>query len=138
MISYLDRMPCELPWAARSAVFGLRLWVDALKQGRHPPDVLAQLFRRFGTAGAAWPAHNFFYWVSAHVTRAIQLGCPCCGRVSDDEALLLAAIFAPNPETARAALSGFASPQTLEGAVRLALVLGAELNAHQLDAPRAG
>jgi hypothetical protein len=88
---------------------------------------------RFEIYGALWPAHNFFYWMLVHPTRPIDLGCPCCGRVSDDEALILAALFAPLPAASRAALAELVAPLALNGAVRLAKGFGAELATGRFD-----
>jgi hypothetical protein len=127
MLAYLDRAPCALPLPERTALMGFRLWAAELRRDRCPLTALRFLYARFGASGALWPAHNFQYWVLAHAARPIELGCPCCGGVKDDEALILAAQFAASEEQACAALAPLVTPVAHAGAVRLARRCGEEL-----------
>lgn len=127
MLAYLDRLPLDLPLGPRLGLMSVRLWARRMKEGLCPLGVLRPLYDRFEARGALWPAHNFLYWLTAHVARPIDLGCPCCGRVSEDEALILAAMFAEDDAPARAALTPLVSAAALGGAVRLARSFGVEI-----------
>ncbi|MEJ0061561.1 MAG: hypothetical protein WDM79_19230 [Terricaulis sp.] len=76
-----------------------------MRRDRCPIGVLRHALPRWNAQGALWPAHNFLSWLLAYAARGIELGCPCCGRVSDDEALMLAALFAGDRTQAQAALA---------------------------------
>lgn len=127
MLAFLDRTMPELPLGPRIGLAAMRLWAGEQRHNRCPIGVLRALFTRFGVPGALWPAHNFLYWVLAHETRPIELGCPDCGRVSEDEALLLAALFAPDLAAAEASLRALVVPVAVPGARRIAQSFGAEL-----------
>lgn len=134
MLAYLDRMPPELDPPVRLCLMAIRLWGTETRQDRCPVGLLRQLFARFHRPGALWPTHNFLYWTLAHAARPVRLGCPCCGRVADDEALLLAAIFAETAEQARAALTPLVIPIAADRAARMARCVGGEFSASKNDA----
>ena len=129
MLAYLDRTPPELPLPQRVALMGMRVWAREVRCKRSPITPLQSLFARFDTPGALMPAHSFLYWSATHAARAIDLGCPCCGRVSEDEALMLAAMFMGDVNASCAAMRGIVAPVALAGAVRLAREFGVELQA---------
>ncbi len=129
MLAYLDRSPCELPLPARLGLMAMRLWAGEVRRNRRPIDLLQGLFENWGTPGALWPAHSFLYWTASHTLRPISLGCPCCGRVSDDEAMILSALFPREEEAACAAMSELVTPDAVTGAARLAQLWRAELAA---------
>lgn len=136
MLTYLDRSPPELENRARLALMTIRLWATEMRRDRCPIGVLRHALPRWNAQGALWPAHNFLSWLLAYAARGIELGCPCCGRVSDDEALMLAALFAGDRTQAQAALATLVGSDALDGAVRRARMLGAEFNAVEPIAPR--
>lgn len=135
MLSYLDRLPGELHLAPRVVLMALRLWAGEVRAGRRPIALLEGLLTRFAMQGALWPAHNFFYWTASHTARPIALGCPCCARVSDDEALILSAVFGGEARVAQAALAALLTPCALGSGVSLAMALSGEL---QSAAPTEG
>lgn len=133
LLTYLERTAEELAPGPRLGVCAARLWARDVRQGGCPVGPLRHLFARAGVFGALWPVHNFLYWTAAHAQRQIDLGCPCCGEVSDDEAQMLAAMFAGSKDAARAALRDLVTPIALDGAVRLAMAAGRELTSERLE-----
>ncbi len=127
MYEYLDRMPPELPLPARVAHMSLRLWAKDVMQNRCPLTIQRDLFLRFGVSGALWPAHIFYAWIFAHAQRPINIGCPCCGRIGDDEAMLLTAVMSNDPVRMRACLRQLLAADAVERGVRAAKGFGAEL-----------
>lgn len=126
MLAFMDRTPDELPPTARMALTVMRIWMKERIAGRCPVWPLRIVLTRCGTIGALWPLHNFMSWTAAHARRPF-LG-PCqCGRVSDDEALLLSAMFAESDAQAHAALSSMIGEGAVVRAVRGARSFGAEL-----------
>lgn len=129
MLAFVDRTPDQLAPAPRVAVTAVRLWARELARAGCPVGALRQLFHGLHAPGALWPAHGFFHWIGAHAARKIELGCPCCGSVSEDEALILSALFAVNEEAAEAALRALVAEPALPGARRRARGFSAELGA---------
>lgn len=127
MLQYLDQPLANLGGPERLAVLGLRVWARALRDGNCPMAALAGLFGLAGAGHALGPAHTFFSWMAAHAEHQLMLGCPCCGRVSEDEALLLAAMFADEPAAGLAAARALALPEAAVGAAGLARALGRQL-----------
>lgn len=133
MYAFLDKRPGELAPPHRVLLGALRLWADALTAGRCAMTPLDALYQHWALEGALWPTHNFFSWVSVHARRRIVLGCPTCGSVSEDEALLLSAVFpAPqvSPDATQVALGDLVSDEASPQALRLAFALGEELRRH--------
>lgn len=120
MLAYLDRRPTELGLRARLALLVARIWANAMNARQCPLKAIEPVFTKWGVAGALWPAHYFLYWTLANAARPFALGCPCCGRIGDDEALLLSAMMTTNDDVARAALRDVVHAGALTTAVRLA------------------
>jgi hypothetical protein len=132
MLEFLDRPVITLDPQHAFVVIGLRLWVAAGLSGRCALADLACFSRRRGQYGALYPAHSFYYWTTEHARRRLCLGCPCCGRVGDDEALLLAAVFGAD-DARTAALADVIAPIALRSGVRLARALRANLRAEDMS-----
>jgi hypothetical protein len=108
-----------------------------MRMGKNPLPALQNWLAFCGAEGAGWPAHNFFYWVAAHRNRALYLGCPCCGTVSEDEAMLLAITFPDLPKDGRIppmALGALVHAQAIPQGARLAETLRAVLATSKLSA----
>jgi hypothetical protein len=127
MLAYLDHAPDELGLRARLALLAARTWAMAMNARRCPLPALARLCARWGVPDAAWSAHCFFQWTFVNARKPLTLGCPCCGRVGDDEAQLLAAILNRDEGAVHAALSDVVRGDALNTAVRLAGKLRASL-----------
>jgi hypothetical protein len=127
MLDCVDQRASSLPPAPRVLVLGLRLWAKALERGRCPVAPLHGVLVHRGVSGALWPAHNLFSWTVEHASRRLYLGCPCCGRVGDDEALLLAAVLADGEPQREAALSGLIAQDAVPRGLRMARALQGEL-----------
>jgi hypothetical protein len=127
MYDFLDRRLSELPQPAQCLVLALRLWAAATKEARCTIQPLNILYSRAGHAGAAWPSLNYFAWLGAHMRRPFTLGCPTCGSVSEDEALLLTAVFQFSQQSARHALSELIHERALDRALRFGRLLALEL-----------
>ncbi len=127
MYDYLDRAPSELAMPARLAHMSLRLWARDVRVERCPMHVLRDLFGRFGAPGALWPAHNFYSHAFGYAVRPLAMGCPRCGRVTDDEALLLSVLLAKDDAQAEGALKAFLPPPALNRVRRAARTFHAEL-----------
>ncbi|HVY03901.1 MAG TPA: hypothetical protein VG983_09620 [Caulobacterales bacterium] len=127
MLAYLDKAPLELDRPARLCLAALRLWSLAMRDRRCPINELRDLFTRVDAHGAIWPAHNLFWCVAFHARRPLHLGCPCCGRVSDDEATLLTAILADGAAQSEIALADLIESAGKTQARRFAAALAAEL-----------
>lgn len=127
MYDYLDRAPCDLAMPARLAHMSLRLWAKDVRVDRCPMVGLRQLFGGFGVPGALWPAHNFYSNAFAYAVRPLAMGCPCCGRVTDDEALLLSALLAKTDAHAEGAMKAFLPAPAITRVRRAAKTFNAEL-----------
>lgn len=127
MYDYLDRAPSELAMPARLAHISLRLWAKEVREERCPMGVLRDLFGRFGAPGALWPAHNFYSNAFGYAVRPLVMGCPCCGRVTDDEALLLSALLARTDAQAEGAMKAFLPAPAITRVRRAAKTFHAEL-----------
>jgi len=127
MYDYLDRAPCVLAMPARLAHTSLRLWARDVREERCPMTTLRDLFGRFGAPGALWPAHNFYSSAFGYAVRPLAMGCPCCGRVTDDEALLLSALMAKTDAQAEGALKAFLPVPAINRVRRAAKTFQAEL-----------
>ncbi len=127
MLEYLDQPLANLGGPERLAVLGLRVWARALRDGTCPSRALAGIVDLAGAGHALGPAHTFFSWMVAHAEHQLMLGCPCCGRVSEDEAFLLAAMFAAEPAAGYAAARALAKSEAAVAAASLARVLGRQL-----------
>ncbi len=68
--------------------------------------VMRDLFGRLGAPGALRPAHNFNSNAFGYAVRPLAMGCPCCGCVTDDEALLLSALPAKTDAKGRGRADG--------------------------------
>ncbi|MET0547284.1 MAG: hypothetical protein ABWZ40_13340 [Caulobacterales bacterium] len=131
MYEYLDRYPPQLDLPARIGHMSLRLWAKDVRSDRCPMMTLRSLFSRFGVSGALWPVHNFYSWTFAHAARPITVGCPCCGVVADDEAMLLTAIMAEDSAQINACLRSLITEQALARAIPMARCVGQELRLAQ-------
>ena len=135
MYDYLDRAPFELAMPARLAHASWRLWARHVREERCPIMTLRDLFGRFSAPGALWPAHNFYSSAFGYAVRPLAMGCPCCGRVTDDEALLLSALLARTDAQAEGAMKAFLPARAITRVRRAAKIFHAELllaarNAH--------
>ena len=131
MYAYCDRRPCQLPIAARTAVLGLRIWVRAMYARKDRLRTLQSWLTEVRAGTVAWPAHNFYYWLGAHGSRPFCLGCPGCGAVSEDEAMMLSALLPEDSEarTSPEALSAIINPDAAVHGAALADKLRAALDA---------
>lgn len=127
MYDYLDRAPSELAMPARLSHMSLRLWAKEVREGRCPMATLRELFTVFGVPGALWPAHNFYSNAFGYATRPLAMGCPCCGRVTDDEALLLSVLRGETDAMAEGALKAFLPAPAIPRVRRAGKSFNAEL-----------
>ncbi len=127
MYDFLDRAPSELAMPARLAHMSLRLWAREVRQECCPMHTRRDLFGRVGAPGALWPAHNFYSNAFGYAVRPLAMGCPCCGRVTDDEALLLSALLAKSDAQADGAMKAFLPAPALNRVRRAAKTFHAEL-----------
>lgn len=127
MIEYLDRTPDQLSPLARSVVMALRSWLRDRRSGVVPPSGIRRALRYPQDHAAALIAHALFVWLGWNGRRPIVFGCPCCGRLSDDEALILAATFAANEHACRAGLLTLVHVGAVDEGVWLARRLAAAL-----------
>jgi hypothetical protein len=138
MLDYLDQSPSCLAPAPQVVVLSLRLWAKALERGRCPVSPLHDMLVHSGVPEAFWHAHNLFSWTLEHASRRLHLGCPCCGRVGDDEAMLLAAVIADGEPQRDAALSGLIARVAVPRGLRMARALQGELRRLRLNKPASG
>ncbi|MBW6400822.1 hypothetical protein KPL78_23375 [Roseomonas sp. HJA6] len=87
LVAQLDPAPTWL------LLNGLRPWVAAVRQKEDPlPAVLATLEAAGGAATLALSTHALMHGIAVQATRVVDVGCPHCSHVSDDEALILHAV----------------------------------------------
>ena len=89
MYQYLDRTVPELASGDALLVWAMRRWVDAMRGGRCPCAAIGPIFAARGL-GAMLPDFNIAMMLLDREGHAqLEFGSIGCGRVRDDEALLL-------------------------------------------------
>jgi hypothetical protein len=85
----------------RTVLRALRLWVAAFRRGADPrPDVLAAMAEGGASGDAALSVDALLAVAARTARRPLDLRCPACPRLSDDEATLLhAAALAQRGDT---------------------------------------
>jgi hypothetical protein len=126
MLAWLDRRMADLGADERVLVLALRSWAAASRQGACPFEALYAV-PGLERSQAMLALDAAFYWIAANARRKMTLGCPCCGRVGDDEALILAAVFAATEAAAGAAVRDLVNDEAAPLALRLARGVGKEL-----------
>jgi hypothetical protein len=104
----------------RLVVCGCRTWAQAYRTGACSRAGVRHLFARFGALNAAASLDALRDATVQYATRPFKLGCPCCARLSTDEATLLQATAAAQRSdlaSARVDLQSWLTPRVADWAL---------------------
>lgn len=83
-----------LPFSEKLMLWAIRLWVLETREADKDQEALRHGFKLAGVPDAFFALDDFLCVISASATAQIDVGCPSCTKVSDDEHLLLGVISA--------------------------------------------
>jgi len=144
MYRYLDQRLCDMNDAVKFAVWCVRTWSFAVARRQCPRRQLLTSAAEPRAESAYRTLDLFMGIFMAGARRRIEIRIPPCGRISEDEALLLAALSAiegGDPAPARAVFADMLEPTAARHALLVAASLVDKLASaghHLADAPGAG
>ena len=109
----------DLPFAERLAIWAARVWVEAHCAGKTSCMRLDSLFQHAKLEDCIGPFYSLFMLLAHGARRKLNIQCPCCRKLSDDERLLLVLITAHQqgqPEKADSVLRDWLQPAAVRQA----------------------
>lgn len=114
-----DSQVHKLPFAERLAIWAARVWVQAHCAGKTSCIRLDSLFQHAKLEDCIGPFYSLFMLMAHGARRKLNIQCPCCRKLSNDERLLLVLITAHqqgNPEVAEGVLKDWLQPAAVRQA----------------------
>ena len=131
MYELIDRPVETLSEGSRFLLWAARAWTDSLGRGHCPPGALAGVFLRAGAIDALPDFHRLLTAFNREGRIVLSLAPVRCGRISEDEAILLAlwADAEREPLRARATLELLVEDDAVPAAFEALLVAVQRLHA---------
>lgn len=89
MYDLVDRPVQDLDEGSRFLVFAMRSWVRSMTERHCPPALLGPAFAKWQMTAALPHFHLAMALLNRDGLLTFHFGALCCGRVTDDEAVLL-------------------------------------------------
>jgi hypothetical protein len=128
----------DLFYPEQLTLWGIRIWSDGYRQNCSPYATLREAYQRAKCFNGLMALDNLLTLVISGHSRAVDIRCPCCGGISDDEWRILQAIAlvqAGKEEKVSQLISHFLEPATVRVAQSVIVSWAQELSDRSLVLP---
>lgn len=128
----------DLFYPEQLTLWSIRIWSDGYRQNYSPYATLREAYQRAKCSNGLMVLDNFLSLVISGHSRTVDIRCPCCGGISDDEWRILqsiALVQAGRQEKVSRLISHFLEPATNRIAQSVIVSWAQELSDRSLQLP---
>lgn len=128
----------DLSYPEQLTLWSIRIWSDGYRQNYSPYATLREAYHRAKCSNGLMALDNMLSLVISGHSRMVDICCPCCGGISDDEWRMLqsiASVQAGSEEQVKQLISHFLEPATVRIAQSVIVSWAQELSDGSLHLP---